>query len=305
MDNHAEIRDFLASRRARITPEHAGLPAYGGNRRVKGLRREEVALLAGVSIDYYVRLERGNLAGVSDQVLEGVANALQLDDAEREHLRSLALAAVPTSRRPRPSAGAVRPVIQQVLDAITDAPAWVRNARHDIIALNLMGEALYAPVLDSAAAGATGKRPANTTRFIYLDPAARDFFVDFDRIATDAAAMLRLEAGRHPYDKDLITLVGELSTRSELFRQHWAAQNVKFHRSGRKRLRHPVVGELDLNFEAMDLPSDPALQLNIYTATPGTPTADGLKLLASWAATRPTESTAMSAVSAARESPAN
>jgi len=294
VDNHAEIRDFLASRRALITPERAGLPAYGGNRRVKGLRREEVALLAGVSIDYYVRMERGNLSGVSDQVLEGVANALQLGDAEREHLRSLARAAAgPTaSRRPRQTPAAVRPVIQQVLDAITDAPAWVRNARHDIIAMNLMANALYSPVLDSAAAGATSRRPANTTRFLYLDPAAREFFIDFDRIATDAAAMLRLEAGRHPYDKDLITLVGELSTQSELFRQHWASQNVKFHRSGRKRLRHPAVGELDLNFEAMELPSDPALQLNIYTADPDTPTADGLKILATWAATRSAESAA-------------
>jgi transcriptional regulator with XRE-family HTH domain len=296
VDNRAEIRDFLASRRARITPERAGLPAYGGNRRVKGLRREEVALLAGVSIDYYVRMERGNLAGVSDQVLECVANALHLDEAEREHLRSLARAAGPTpSRRPRQAPTAVRPVIQQVLDAITDAPAWVRNARHDIIAMNLMARALYSPVLDSAAAGPTNKRPANTTRFLYLDPAAREFFIDFDRMAMDAAAMLRLEAGRHPYDNDLITLVGELSTQSELFRQHWASQNVKFHRSGRKRLRHPAVGELDLNFEGMVLPSDPALQLNIYTADPDTPTADGLKLLATWAATRSAESAAIAA----------
>ena len=155
-----------------------------------------------MSIDYYVRMERGNLAGVSDRVLEGVANALQLDDAEREHLRSLAQAAGPTaSRRPRQAPAAVRPVIQQVLDAITDAPAWVRNTRHDTIAMNLVARALYFPVLHSAAAGATNRRPANTTRFIYLDPAARDFFIDFDRIATDAAAMLRLEAGRHPTTK--------------------------------------------------------------------------------------------------------
>ena len=292
VDNHVEIRDFLASHRARITPGQAGLPAYGGgNRRVKGLRREEVALLAGVSIDYYVRMERGNLAGASDQVLEGVANALQLDDAEREHLLSLARAAGPSAtRRARPAPATVRPVIQQVLDAITDAPAWVRNARHDIIAMNTLARALYSPVLHSAAAGATSRRPANTTRFIYLDPAAREFFIDFDRMATDAAAMLRLEAGRNPYDKDLITLVGELSTQSELFRQQWASQNVKFHRSGRKRLRHPAVGELDLNFEAMELPSEPALRLNIYTADPDTPTADGLKLLATWAATRSAES---------------
>ncbi len=255
MDNRAQVREFLASRRARITPDQAGLPAYGGNRRVKGLRREEVALLAGVSIDYYIRMERGDLAGASETVLDGVANALQLDEAEREHLQALARSARPAAtRRARPSPAAVRPVIQQVLDAITEAPAWIRNARHDILALNPLARALYSPVLDSAVAGATAKRAANTTRFIYLDPAAREFFVDYDRMAADAAAMLRLEAGRSPHDKGLITLVGELSTQSELFRQHWASHNVKFHRSGHKRLRHPAVGELDLNFEAMELP---------------------------------------------------
>jgi transcriptional regulator with XRE-family HTH domain len=291
-EHRVQVREFLASRRDRITPAQAGLPAYGGgNRRVKGLRREEVALLAGVSIDYYVRMERGQLAGASDPVLDGVATALQLDDAEREHLFALARAAGPASvRRPRPAAASVRPVIQHVLDAVTEAPAWVRNARHDILALNTLARALYSPVLDSAVAGPTAKRPANTTRFLYLDPSAREFFIDFDRMAMDAAAMLRLEAGRNPHDKDLITLVGELSTQSELFRQQWASQNVKFHRSGRKRLRHPAVGALDLDFEAMHLPSDPELQLNIYTAAPGTPTADGLKLLATWAATRSAES---------------
>ena len=157
--------------------------------------------------------------------------------------------------------------------------------------MNPLARALYSPVLDSPVACATAKRAANTTRFIYLDPAAREFFVDYDRIATDAAAMLRLEAGRNPHDKSLITLVGELSTQSELFRQHWASHNVKFHRSGRKRLRHPAVGELDLNFEAMELPSEPDLRLNLYTADPGTPAADGLKLLASWTATRAVDTT--------------
>jgi transcriptional regulator with XRE-family HTH domain len=287
VDHRTQVKEFLASRRERITPQQAGLPAYGGeNRRVKGLRREEVALLAGVSIDYYVRMERGNLAGASDPVLEGVAAALQLDDAERDHLFALARAAGPSKRRARPAATTVRPVVQQVLDAITEAPAWVRNARHDIVGMNALARALYAPVLNSAAAGATGKRLANTTRFLYLDPSAREFFMDFDRVANDAAAMLRLEAGRTPHDKDLITLVGELSTQSELFRQHWASHNVTLHRSGRKRLRHPAVGELDLNFEAMQMPSDPELQLNIYTADPDTPTVDGLRLLATWAATR-------------------
>ena len=237
-------------------------------------------------------MERGDLAGASEAVLDGVANALQLDEAEREHLRALARSAGPAAaRRARPGPATVRPVIQQVLDAITEAPAWIRNARHDILAMNPLARALYSPVLDSAVAGPTAKRAANTTRFIYLDPAAREFFVDYDRIATDAAAMLRLEAGRDPHDKALITLVGELSTQSELFRQHWASHNVKFHRSGRKRLRHPAVGELDLNFEAMELPSEPDLRLNLYTADPDTPAADGLKLLASWAATRALDNT--------------
>jgi MmyB-like transcription regulator ligand binding domain len=175
----------------------------------------------------------------------------------------------------------VRPVVQQVLDAMTDAPAWVRNGRHDIVAMNQLARALYSPVL------AATRRPANTTRFVYLYPEeAREFFVDYDRIASDAAAMLRLEAGRNPHDKALIELVGELSTRSETFRQRWASHDVKFHRSGQKRLRHPVVGQLDLDFESMELSSAPGLQLNVYTAAAGTPTADALKLLASWAASQ-------------------
>ncbi len=182
----------------------------------------------------------------------------------------------------------MRPAIQQVLDAMTDAPAWVRNGRHDIVAMNQLARALYSPVL------ADPRRPANTTRFVYLAPrgGAEQFFVDYDRIANDAAAMLRLEAGRDPHDKALIELVGELSTRSELFRRRWASHDVQFHRSGRKRLRHPIVGQLDLDFESMELSSAPGLQLNVYTAAAGTPTADALKLLASWAASQedlPTE----------------
>ena len=299
IDQRAEVREFLSSRRARITPEQAGLPAYGGNRRVKGLRREEVAMLAGVSVDYYVRMERGDLGGASEGVLDSLAQALRLDEAERDHLFSLAREAGPTRTRRRPTAKTVRPVIQQVLDAITDAPAWVRNGRHDIVAMNPLARALYSPVLSSPVAGATERRPANTTRFVYLDPAALDFFIDYDVIANDAAAMLRLEAGRNPHDKDLIALVGELSTQSELFRQRWASQDVKLHRSGRKRLRHPVVGELDMNFEGMQLPSEPGLQLNVYTADPNTPTFDNLRLLASWAATQ--EATA--AVASRQEGP--
>ncbi|MBE8521472.1 helix-turn-helix domain-containing protein [Amycolatopsis sp. H6(2020)] len=280
IDPRTEIKEFLSSRRGRITPERAGLPAYGGNRRVKGLRREEVALLAGVSVDYYVRMERGGLAGASDGVLDAVAAALHLDEAERDHLFHLARQSrAPGGPRRRRPAVAVRPALQHVLDAITDAPAWICNGRYDVLAVNQLARALYAPVL------ADPRRPANTARFVYLDPeAAKAFFVDYDRIARDVAAKLRMEAGRNPHDEELIALVGELSTRSELFRRRWAAQDVRLHRSGRKRVHHPVVGRLDLDVESMELSADPGLLLNVYTAPPGTAAADGLALLASWAA---------------------
>jgi transcriptional regulator with XRE-family HTH domain len=282
-DVRAEIRDFLSSRRARIAPEQTSLSVYGGNRRVAGLRREEVALLAGISVDYYVRMERGSLAGASPGVLDAVASALQLDEAERLHLRHLA-------RRSGNSGGArrrkaevtVRPALQQVLDAITDAPAWIRNGRFDVLAMNTLARALYSPVL------ADSRRPANMARFVYLDPeAARSLFVDYDQIARDVAAKLRLEAGRSPHDDELIALVGELATRSELFRQRWASHDVRLVRTGRKRVHHPVVGRLDLDYESMQLTADPELHLNVYTAAAGTPSADGLAVLASWAASQP------------------
>ncbi|WP_051265453.1 helix-turn-helix transcriptional regulator [Nakamurella lactea] len=285
MDNREQVQEFLSTRRARITPEQAGLPAYGGHRRVKGLRREEVALLAGVSVDYYVRMERGTLAGASESVLEGVARALQLDDAEREHLYDLARAAGPgTVRRRRSAPVGVTDSVQQVLDAMVGVPAWVRNARHDMLASNRMARALYAPLL------ADPRRPANTARFIYLDPASHEFFVDWERAADDIAAMLRSEAGRHPHDPQLVELIGELSTRSDDFRARWAAHDVRFHRTGRKKLHHPVVGALDLQFEAMELPSHPDLTMLVYTAAQGTTTADALSMLGSWAATDQAES---------------
>jgi transcriptional regulator with XRE-family HTH domain len=281
MDNRAQVREFLISRRERISPAQAGLPAYGGNnRRVKGLRREEVALLAGVSVDYYIRMERGHLTGASEAVLDGIASALKLDDAERGHLFDLARAAQPAPpRRRRSKTSGITDGIRQILDAITDAPAWVRNARHDMLAANRLARALYAPVL------ADPRRPANNARFVYLDPTARRFFADWDRAADDIAAMLRSEAGSNPHDKQLIELIGELSTCSEEFRSRWAAHNVRFHRTGRKTIRHPVAGTLDLDFEAMEFPAHPGLTLLAYTAAAGTPTADSLKMLASWAAT--------------------
>jgi transcriptional regulator with XRE-family HTH domain len=281
MDNRAQVREFLISRRERVSPAQAGLPAYGeNNRRVKGLRREEVALLAGVSIDYYIRMERGHLTGASEAVLDGIASALQLDEAERAHLFDLARAAQPAPpRRRRSKTSGITDGIRQILDAITDAPAWVRNARHDMLAANRLARALYAPVL------ADPRRPANNARFVYLDPTARRFFADWDRAADDIAAMLRSEAGSNPHDKQLIELIGELSTCSEEFRSRWAAHNVRFHRTGRKTIRHPVAGTLDLDFEAMEFPAHPGLTLLAYTAAAGTPTADSLKMLASWAAT--------------------
>jgi len=278
MEDREGIREFLASRRARITPDQAGLPVYGTNRRVEGLRREEVAMLAGISVEYYTRLERGNTNGVSDDVLEGIARALQLDEAERAHLFDLVRATLTRAPRRRPTQERVRPGVQQILDSIT-APAYVRNERLDILAANRLGEALYSPVFDLSS------RPINSARFLFLSPKASEFFVDWDTIAHDAVAILRSAAGRDPYDKRLTDLIGELSTRSDEFRVRWAAHNVKFHRTGTKRFHHPVVGEVTLNFEALELAADPGQRLNVYTAEPGSPSHAALDLLASWITT--------------------
>ncbi|WP_435131706.1 helix-turn-helix transcriptional regulator [Actinacidiphila sp. bgisy144] len=278
----AEVREFLSTRRARITPAQAGLPVHGGGtRRVAGLRREEVALLAGMSVDYYVRLERGNLGGVSDSVLEALAHALRLDEAERAHLYDLARAATPSGRRPSATASRVRPTILRLLDSMTGVPAYVRNARFDVIAANALGRALYAPVFDSPLFARCG--PVNTSRFLFLDPAGRDFWPDWDKAADDSVAFLRTETGRAPHDRALTDLVGELTTRSDEFARRWARHDVKFHRSGLKRLHHPLVGDLALPYEALDLPSDPGLRLNAYTPEPDSPEQEALGLLAAWA----------------------
>jgi transcriptional regulator with XRE-family HTH domain len=280
VDSRTEVRDFLASRRARITPQQAGLAAYGGTRRVPGLRRGEVALLAGVSPDYYVRLERGNLNGASDTVLDAIARALQLDEAERAHLFDLARAANTTPRtRRRSSPPRVRPAVQQLLDAMSDAPAFVRNGRLDMLAANRLGQAVYAPVFD------TSVRPPNLARFAFLDPRATDFYPDWDAAANTTVNILRIEAGRTPHDRALSDLVGELATRSDDFRTRWAAHNVRLHQTGNKRFQHPVVGDVTFSFEAMPLPSDPGLTLTALSAEPGSPTQDALKLLASWTTT--------------------
>ncbi|MFI5041909.1 MAG: helix-turn-helix transcriptional regulator [Acidimicrobiales bacterium] len=280
MEARNDIREFLTSRRAKLTPEQAGLPAYGHNRRVKGLRREEAAMLAGISVEYYTRLERGNAAGVSEDVLEGVARALQLDEAERAHLFDLVRAVNATSRAPRrrPTQERVRPTVQRILDSIT-VPAYVRNSRLDLLAANTLGYALYAPVVEDTIG------IPNMSRFIFLNPHASEFFHDWESIANDAVAILRAAAGHDPYDKRLSDLIGELSTRSEEFRVRWAAHNVKFHRTGAKTLHHPIVGDLALDYEALDLPGDTGQRILIYSAESGSPSQQALDLLASWATT--------------------
>jgi transcriptional regulator with XRE-family HTH domain len=286
VDAKGEIREFLTSRRARIGPEQAGLPWYGENRRVPGLRREEVAMLAGVSVDYYTRLERGNVAGVSETVLEALARALQFDDVERAHLLALVRAAhVSGPSRRRRSRQGIRPSLQHMLDSMAGVPAFVRNCRLDILAANRLGRAFYSQHFDSP------HQPVNSARFAFLDARAPSFYVDWDSVAKDGVAVLRAEAGRDPYDRDLSDLVGELSTRSETFRTLWAAHNVRKHDTGVKSVRHPLVGEVTFTYESMELSADPGLTMFVYTVEPGSKSEQALNLLASWAATPDEEST--------------
>ncbi|MCZ4549207.1 helix-turn-helix transcriptional regulator [Gordonia rubripertincta] len=282
MDNKAEVREFLMSRRANVTPEAAGLQT-GPNRRVPGLRRSEVANLAGVSVEYYARLERGTIAGASASVLDAIARALQLDDTERAHLLDLARAAdgIPTSGRQRRRSSkptAPRLSLQWALDSITDGVAFVRNQRQDLLATNELGKAFYSPILGD------GGRTPNLARFQFLDPASRDFYPEWDLFAEMCVSIMRAEAGRDPFDKGLQDLVGELSTRSDVFRTLWGAHNVRTHGSGIKRFNHPVVGEVSLAYEELVITADPGSILMVYTAEPGSPSAEQLRLLGSWAA---------------------
>ena len=277
MDSKSDIREFFMTRRAMITPEQANLPSYG-TRRVPGLRREELAALAGVSVDYYNRLERGNLAGVSDSILASIADALQLDEAERIHLERLSRAANKghrirqTSRRPKLSVS-----IQRVLDGMPDLPVIVRNGRMDVLAANTMGRALFSPAYEAE------PHTPNLARFAFMNPASKELYPDWSGAANVAVALLRVEAARTPHDPALTALVGELSTCSEDFRKRWASHNVRTHDSGVKAYHHPAVGELILNYDLMEL-GDGDLSLTVYTAEPGSKSADNLKLLASWAA---------------------
>lgn len=280
MDNRAQVRDFLTSRRARVTPEQVGLPA-GANRRVAGLRRSEVATLAGVSVEYYTRMERGTISGASPEVLDSLAKALRLDDAERAHLFDLAHAASPVARPPRRRSTKTwlpHESLQWALDAVTAGPAFVRNGRMDILAVNPLARAFYQDVYDMP-----GQAP-NIARYTFLDDRAHDFYPDWELFAEVTVAILRTEAARDPHNKDLHDLIGELGTRSEEFRRRWSAHNVRHHGAGSKTFHHPVVGELTLAYEGLEMAAEPGLTLTIYAAQPGSPSAESLRLLASWAA---------------------
>ncbi|MCB5991739.1 helix-turn-helix transcriptional regulator [Janibacter melonis] len=281
MGNRPEVREFLMSRREKVTPEQVGLPVYG-SRRVSGLRRGEVAALAGVSVEYYTRLERGNLTGVSDSVLESISRALLLDDTERSHLANLARVANTSSSRKgkRPaSPPEVPPIVRRIVDAMPTLPAFVQNNRFDVLHANLLGHALYSDMFEEQGA------PVNTVRFVFLSPVARRFYADWETVARTAVGALRVEAGKDPFDTELSNLIGELSTRSDAFRVMWGSNDVGTFRDGVKRLRHPVVGELELEHETLPVPGSAKLSITVYSPKLESPSEDGLTLLANWSLT--------------------
>lgn len=286
MNNRDDLSAFLVSRRAKLSPEQVGLPDFGGRRRVPGLRREEVALIAGMSSEYYKRLERGNATGVSEAVIDGVSRALQLDDAEHSHLYDLIRAANAGAHPQRRSAARKSQLtvsMQQTIDAMSTVPVFVQNSRLDAVATNRLGRALFSAMFDDA------RPPVNAARFVFLDPRAQTFYRDWEGNTRQIVAILRAEAGRSPHDRQLSDLIGQLSTRSDLFRKLWGAHDVREHRTGIKSIHHPVVGDLDLTYQGMDLVSDHGLQMLVFSAEPGSASHEGLQLLSNWAATlRPT-----------------
>ncbi len=277
LDPRAELSEFLRTRRARLKPQDVGLPDFGRHRRVPGLRREELAQLAGVSVAYYTRLEQGNGQNVSAEVLDSIARALRLTDAERAHLTHLAK---PKRLRRKQPARAQQPrlALRQLLESMDTVPAYVVGRRSEILAWNRMAAALF---------GDWGRLPVaerNWARLVFLDPEYRELFAEWDQKASDMVAYLRMDAGRHPDDPQLSALVGELSVKSEEFRRLWAAHDVMEKTHGRKRVRHPLVGELDLFFESFSPAGDTEQSLVTYFAEPGSPSAEALRLLASWGA---------------------
>lgn len=276
MDPRIEINSFLTSRRAKLTPDQAGVPQFGGARRVTGLRREEVAHLAGVSTDYYARLERGKISGASREVLEAIARALQLDSDEHEHL--LNLVAITQRRTPRKKTSnrtTVRPGIQRVLDSIT-TPAFVQNPRLDRIGSNQPGRALYSLPADGS------QDKFNYAHYLFLDPRASRFHRDFENAKHNVVALLHAATSHDPYDKELIEVIGTLSTQSEEFRSLWASHDIFRYRSGAKLLTHSGIGDLEFGYESFELSTDPGLVMLVYTIEPGSPTAEAMGLLSSW-----------------------
>ncbi|VXC38291.1 helix-turn-helix transcriptional regulator [Pseudoclavibacter sp. 8L] len=286
MDIHDDLSAFLTSRRAKLTPSQAGLPDFGGRRRVPGLRREEVALLAGMSAEYYKRLERGNAGGVSEAVLDSVSRALHLDEAEHAHLHELVRAAnegMHPQRQRRTKKQQLSAAMQQTIDAMSTVPVFIQNGRLDAIATNTLGRALFGPMFEDA------RTPVNAARFLFLDRRSHDFYRDWENNTRQIVALLRSEAGRSPHDRNLSNLVGELCTRSELFRRLWGAHDVREHRDGLKRVHHPVVGDLDLTYQSMDLASDRGLLMLVFSAEPGSASHERLQLLSNWAVTHATD----------------
>jgi transcriptional regulator with XRE-family HTH domain len=275
----AELGEFLRSRRARIQPTEVGVRT-GGRRRVPGLRRDEVAQLAGVSVEYYVRLEQGRAPNVSDSVLDALAGVLRLDETERDHLRNLARPITVRTNPARPAR--LRDGLRLLLDSLESVPAFVLGRRMDVVAWNRLADAL---------SGWSAMPPSghNAARHLFLDPAAREFYPEWDTVAEETVAYLRLDAGRHPKDRKLAALVGELSIADETFRALWAAHDVKEKTFGRKLINHPLVGELELRYETLALPGDPDQRLVTYLADTGSATAQRLALLASWTADAPAE----------------
>ncbi|WP_405003032.1 helix-turn-helix transcriptional regulator [Kitasatospora purpeofusca] len=282
MDQRTELSEFLRSRRARLRPADVGLPDYGGRRRVPGLRREELAQLAGVSTAYYVRLEQGNGDNVSTAVLEAIARALRLEPAEREHLLRITRPVRRLPGRGRPMrAQQVRPELTQLLDAMDGVPAYILGRRLDVLAWNRLGNAVIGDV------AALPPERRNLALHVFLEPGTRDLYLDWEGKAADLVGVLRLDAGRDPDDPRLTSLIGELSVKSEDFRRLWAEHNVLDKGHGVKELRHPMVGRLTLRYETLRPAGDPDQVLVAYHAEPDSPSAESLRLLASWIATGP------------------
>ncbi|MCX4724214.1 helix-turn-helix domain-containing protein [Streptomyces sp. NPDC090052] len=276
MDQRAELSEFLRSRRARLQPQDVGLPDLGRHRRVPGLRREELAQLAGVSVAYYTRLEQGHGSNVSSGVLDSVARALRLSDAESAHLTHLA---GPKPRKKRAAAARpqrMRPELQHLMDAMDSVPAYVLGRRMDVLGSNRLARALFG---DFTALPAEER---NMARIVFLDPNSRDLFTEWECVAAEVVSTLRLFAGCFPDDPQLSALVGELSVKSDEFRVLWAAHTVRDKGHCVKRLHHPLVGALTLTYETLNLPGDQDQSLIAYHAEPGTDSVEALRLLASW-----------------------